>query len=56
MGKVTFRSKQAFLQVSHETIFHVGVVSTPYDGKGRWIGSTEQWKKTPEPPRSRDGK
>lgn len=45
MGKVTFRSKQAFLQVSHETIFHVGVVSTPYDGKGRWIGSTEQWKK-----------
>lgn len=45
MSKVTFRSKQAFLQVSHETIFHVGVVSTPYDGKGRWIGSTAEWEK-----------
>lgn len=45
MSKVTFRSKQAFLQVSHETIFHVGVVSTPYDGKGRWIGSTAEWVK-----------
>lgn len=45
MSKVTFRSKQAFLQVSHETIFHVGVVSTPYDGKGRWIGSTAEREK-----------
>ena len=45
MSKVTFRSKQAFLQVPHELIFHVGVVHAPYDEKGKWIGSTEEWEK-----------
>lgn len=49
---VTFRSRQAFLQVSHEDIFHVGVVNTPYAEGGRWVGSDEEWEalqKLPDP-------
>ncbi|MBS5284633.1 MAG: hypothetical protein KHY46_12365 [Clostridiales bacterium] len=49
MSKVTFRSKQAYLQISHETLFHVGDdavrFANLFDGKMRWIGTQEQYEK-----------
>ena len=53
---ITFRSRQAQLMVSHDEIFHVGVVHTlykPKEGGGiEWCGSSEEWdtlQKLPDP-------
>lgn len=51
MSKVVFKSKQKFLQVAHEELFHVGVVITRYRD-GKWIGSQDEWEalqKLPDP-------
>lgn len=50
--KVLFRSKQSYLQVAHEELFHVGVVITSYDVNGKWLGSQAEWEalqKLPDP-------
>ena len=50
--KVIFRSKQPYLQVAHEELFHVGVVITSYDVNGKWLGSQAEWEalqKLPDP-------
>lgn len=50
--KVIFRSKQSYLQVAHEELFHVGVVVTSYDVNGKWLGSQAEWEalqKLPDP-------
>ena len=50
--KVIFRSKQSYLQVAHEELFHVGVVITSYDVNGKWLGSQAEWEalqKLPDP-------
>lgn len=50
--KVVFQSKQAYLQIAHENIFHVGEVITPYSFDGRWLGSQEEYEalqKIPDP-------
>jgi hypothetical protein len=57
MSKVVFEAEKAFTQVSHDSLFHVGIVHTLYkptnDGKGRvWVGSHEEWEalqKLPDP-------
>lgn len=50
--KVIFRSKQPYLQVTHEELFHVGVVITSYGVDGKWLGSQAEWEalqKLPDP-------
>lgn len=57
MSKVVFQAERAFHNVTHDHLFHVGVVHAPYrpteDGKGRvFIGSQEEWEalqKLPDP-------
>lgn len=57
MSKALFQAEKKFHSVSHEQLFHVGVVHAPYkpteDGKGRvFIGSQSQWdalQKLPDP-------
>lgn len=52
--KVIFRSKQPYLQVAHEEIFHVGAVVTSYNVDGEWLGSQAEWEtlqKLPDPER-----
>lgn len=49
---ITFRSRQAYLSLAHETVFHVGVQSDMFNNKGEWIGSPEAWEarqKLPDP-------
>ena len=50
--KAIFRSKQSYLQVAHEELFHVGAVITSYDVDGKWLGSQAEWEalqKLPDP-------
>lgn len=52
--KVIFRSKHPYLQVTHEELFHVGVVVTSYGVDGEWLGSQAEWEtlqKLPDPER-----
>lgn len=52
---VKFRSRQAYLSVAHEELFHVGVQNILKDEAGNWIGTSggteakEAVSKLPDP-------
>lgn len=50
---VTFRSKQPYLQVAHEELFHIGEVIKPCDYSGNWYSEEAklEFEKLPDPDR-----